>query len=103
MNDDPLDRLGLRAGEEVRFRRIDLRRWQLGHVSGVGGDGSVLVHDTDGAARSVRPESVEVRRPGLRGRLVWRNLASLLTESEQLELWAVAPSTSGDGRTRRRG
>jgi hypothetical protein len=87
VNDAALGQLGLRAGEQVRFRRVDLRRWQMGRVSGVGGDGSILIHDTDGAARSVRPDVVEVRRPGPRGRLTWLNLASLAQTSAQLELW----------------
>lgn len=85
--DDALDELGLRPGEDARFRRVDLSRWQSGRISGIGTDGSVLIHDADGAARSVRPDCVEVRRPGTRGRLVWQNLASLRDASAQLELW----------------
>lgn len=85
--DATLQSLGLRHGETARFRRVDLRRWQNGRISSVGADGSVLVHDTDGSARSVRPENVEVRRPGRRGRLEWRNLATLVTGNEQLGLF----------------
>ena len=82
-----LARIGIRLGEPVRFRRVDHRRWDTGRISGVGHDGSVLLHGTDGAARTVRPESLEVRRPGARGRLVWRNLAEVAVTWEQLELW----------------
>jgi hypothetical protein len=82
-----LELWGLRAGEPVRFRRVDLRRWQKGHVSGVGRDGSLLLHDADGAARSVRPDNVEVRRPGSRGRLVWRRVSDLRHDVEQLRFF----------------
>lgn len=87
MGEPSLDDLGLRAGEAARFRRVDLRRWQQGRISGIGADGSVLLHDDDGAARSVRPENVEVRRPGSRGRLEWHNVADLQSSEEQLGLW----------------
>lgn len=79
--------LGLRAGEAVRFRRHDGGRWVSGTLVGVGIDGSLTLHDTDGSARSLRPERVEVRRPGRRGHLVWRPVPEVATTWEQLELW----------------
>ena len=36
--------IGLSAGEEVRFRRADRGRWQLGRISCVERDGSITVH-----------------------------------------------------------
>ena len=51
-----LEELGLRAGEPVRFRRTGARRWSVGKVAGVSPDGSILLHDADGAARNLRPD-----------------------------------------------
>jgi hypothetical protein len=82
-----LPHLGLRAGEQVRFRRHEGGRWVGGRLVGVGVDGSLTLHDVDGAARSLRPERVQVRRPGKRGRLVWREVPEVATTWEQLELW----------------
>lgn len=81
-----LMRLGIHHGEEVRFRQTG-RRWTTGRVAAVVHDGSVLVGETGGPARAVRPEDLEVRRPGARGRLVWRNLAEVAVTWEQLPLW----------------
>lgn len=82
-----LRRLGLHAGEAARFRRLDRGRWVLGRVAGVGADGSITVRDPDGAARSLRPAAVEVRRPGPRGRHVWRRVDEVAVTWEQLSFW----------------
>ncbi|MEN9804010.1 MAG: hypothetical protein RIS41_857 [Actinomycetota bacterium] len=82
-----LRRLGLRPGEEVRFRRADRGRWQEGRISWVERDGSITVHDAHGAARSLRPERLEVRRPGRRGRPVWRPITEVAVTWEQLTLF----------------
>jgi len=82
-----LNAVGLRFGEEIRFRRVDGGRWIVGKVSRVEPDGSITLHDPDGAARSLRPERVQVRRPGTRGRLVWRAVCDVATTWEQLELF----------------
>jgi hypothetical protein len=82
-----LERLGLRPGEPVRFRKGDRGRWHTGRLVAVERDGSLLLHDADGAARSLRPERLEVRRPGRRGRLAWRNVADVAVTWEQLALW----------------
>ena len=79
--------LGLRSGEDVRFRRLGAGRWSAGRIAGVATDGSILLHDADGAARNLRPTAVEVRRPGSRGRLCWRTVADVAVTWEQLELW----------------
>ena len=50
-------------------------------------DGSITLHDPDGSARSLRPERVEVRRPGRNGRLQWRPVSEVATTWEQLELF----------------
>jgi hypothetical protein len=82
-----LDRLGLRAGEAIRFRRGERGRWIVGRVAGIAADGSITLHDPDGSARSMRPERVEVRRPGAKGRLCWRLVRDVATTWEQLELF----------------
>ncbi|MBM3828023.1 MAG: hypothetical protein FJW09_05215 [Actinobacteria bacterium] len=84
---DVLRRIGLVAGEEVRFRRADRGRWQSGRISGVERDGSITVHDSHGAARSLRPERLEVQRPGRRGRPVWIPVTEVAVTWEQLTLF----------------
>ena len=82
-----LQRLGLRQGEPVRFRKTDTGRWFAGKMSGVALDGSITIYDANGAARSLRPERVEVRRPGSRGRLTWQSVSDVAITWEQLQLW----------------
>ncbi len=90
---DPLvlERLGLRVGEAIRFRRAGSAagagRWIVGRVAGMSPDGSVKLFDPEGSARNLRPEAVQVRRPGARGRLVWQFVSEVATTWEQLELW----------------
>ena len=79
--------VGLRLGEPIRFRRNDTGRWIVGKVARIEADGSVTLHDPDGAARSLRPERVQVRRPGSRGRLTWRVVSEVAVTWEQLELF----------------
>jgi hypothetical protein len=82
-----LTTLGLRAGEPIRFRRTGSGRWVEGRVAGVATDGSILLYDPDGSARNLRPEVVQVRRPGPRGRLVWRVVSDVAITWEQLTIW----------------
>lgn len=88
-----LEQIGLKAGESVRFRRGDTGRWIQGHVARVNTDGSITLHDVDGAARSLRPDRLEVRRPGSRGRLTWQNVENVAITWEQLSLWPTDPSS----------
>lgn len=83
----PLARVGLRRGEQVRFRRNDAGRWTHGRIGSLAADGSITLHDANGAARSLRPERLEVRRPGRRGRLAWHNVTDVAVTWEQLCLW----------------
>jgi hypothetical protein len=87
MAERTLRAVGLRLGEPIRFRRNDGGRWIVGKVARIEADGSVTLHDPDGAARSLRPEKVQVRRPGNRGRLVWRVVSEVAVTWEQLELF----------------
>jgi len=82
-----LARLGLRAGEPIRFRRNDKGRWVVGRVVGIASDGSVTLRDPDGSARSLRAERVEIRRPGSRGRLCWQLVSDVAITWQQLDLF----------------
>lgn len=83
-----LNHLRLQAGEAVRFRRGDAGQWSFGRIAGVNADGSITLHDaSQGAARSLRPDRLEVRRPGPRGRLTWQNVGLVAVTWEQLCLW----------------
>jgi hypothetical protein len=84
---DALDGLGLRHRESIRFRRHGRGRWVVGTVEGIAADGSITLRDPDGSARSLRPDRVEVRRPGSRGRLRWRTVSDVAVTWEQLELF----------------
>ncbi len=79
--------LGLRPGEPVRFRRRDSGHWHEGVVVALEKDGSVTVHDLDGAARSLPPERLEVRTTGRRGARRWEPLVQRAGREEQLSLW----------------
>ena len=87
MPERTLNAVGLRLGEPIRFRRNEAGRWWVGKVLRIEPDGSITLHDPDGAARSLRPERVQVRRPGTRGRLVWRTVSEVAVTWEQLELF----------------
>jgi hypothetical protein len=92
IDSDVLAQLRLTSGEPVRFRKVDGGRWLPGKMSGVGADGSITIHDANGAARSLRPERVEVRRPGSRGRLTWQRVSDVAITWEQLALWGDTPA-----------
>ena len=76
-----LEAIGLQAGEQVRFRRADRARWQLGRVRRLERDGSLRVTDTDGAARTVILAHVQVR-----ARRGWEPLADRASRAVQLTL-----------------
>ena len=82
-----IHRLGLKPGEPVRFRRGETGRWYTGKMSGVAVDGSIPGYAANGNARSLRPERVEVRRPGGRGRLTWQTVSDVAITWEQLQLF----------------
>ncbi|MEM9038575.1 MAG: hypothetical protein AAGD33_01640 [Actinomycetota bacterium] len=86
-----LGRLGLRPAEAIRFRRNDKGRYVVGKVEGIEIDGSITLRDPDGSARSLRPERVEIRRPGSRGRLRWQTVSDVAITWEQLELFEKPP------------
>ena len=81
-----LQALGLRPGEQVRFRRADRGRWQLGAVQRLERDGSLRVADAEGSARTVPLAGVQVRAPRARGAGAWEPLAERSSRAVQLSL-----------------
>ena len=82
-----VEALGLRVGEQVRFRRVDRSRWQDGVVVGVERDGSLGVRDTAGASRAIPLADVLVRSTGRRGARTWEPLLARASRAEQLPLF----------------
>lgn len=78
--------LGLRRGEQVRFRRADRGRWQIGSVHRIERDGSLRITDADGAARTVALAQVEVHAPGSRRSPRWEAVADRAARAVQLSL-----------------
>jgi hypothetical protein len=79
--------IGLREKEPVRFRKGGSGRWHTGTMHTVSSDGSLAIFDANGAARNLRPERVEVRRPDHRGRMTWQAVAEVAVTWEQLGLF----------------
>ena len=92
MPERTLNAVGLHHGESIRFRRHEGGRWLVGKVARVEPDGSITLHDPDGAARSLRPERVQVRRPASRGRLAWKTVSDVAVTWEQLDLFDQPPA-----------
>lgn len=86
---EPVDlrRLGLAAGDRVRWRDRRSSRWREGRVIGIERDGSVGVRDARGASRALRVDRLEVRDRGPRGGVVWEPLPERVARTEQLGLW----------------
>jgi hypothetical protein len=83
---DGLEILGLRAGEEVRWRPGAGSRWRSGRVTHRERDGSVALTDDRGMTRSLPVERLEVRAEGKRGAATWEALEERAARSEQLRL-----------------
>jgi hypothetical protein len=78
--------LGLRPGEQVRWRRLGNGGWQLGVVTRRERDGSIGISDSRGLARSVAVDRLEVNHIGPRGARTWEPLSQRVARSEQLRL-----------------
>lgn len=72
-----LDQLGLTEGEAVRWRRREGARWEQGTVIRRETDGSVAVHDRNGAWRSIPVERLEARVVTKRGAKRWSAVENL--------------------------
>jgi hypothetical protein len=81
--------LGICAGEAVRWRTAAAGRWHHGVVGRRERDGSVGVTDTNGAARSIAVDRLEVTCRGARGARTWEPLTQRASRSEQLSLLAL--------------
>jgi len=82
-----LEILGVRVGEPVRWLTTGgAGRWHHGVIGRRERDGSVGVTDTDGAARSIAVDRLEVGCSGPRGARSWEPLTRRAGRSEQLSL-----------------
>ena len=79
--------VGLRPGDQVRFRRADGKAWKEAKVERRERDGSIGVRDERGAARAIPVDRLEVRATGPRGGAAWEPVAERAGRSEQLGIW----------------
>lgn len=84
--DSALLAVGLRAGDQVRFRKKDGGSWQEARVERRERDGSIGVRDEQGSARAIPLERLQVRTQGPRGGARWVEAAEKAGEDEQLGL-----------------
>jgi hypothetical protein len=82
-----LDRLGLRAGDKVRWRRKAGGHWHQGVVIGLEADGSVAVRDGQGRWRSIVADQLEARGEGRRGGARWESVGERADQPSQLGLF----------------
>lgn len=87
MADSWLRSLGLRPGDEIRFRRDPGSRWLPGKVMGREADGSVDLRDARGRSRAIPVELIEVAERGPRGGRLWTPLTEIVERTEQLDLF----------------
>jgi hypothetical protein len=80
--------VGAHPGEAVRWHDREGGRWHEGSVSHREADGSVGVVDSDGRARSLLAERLQVRSHGARGGRRWEPLPARAARGEQLCLFA---------------
>lgn len=90
MTDTWLRSLGLRPGDQIRFRRNDGDRWMPGTVMGRESDGSIDLRDGRGRSRAIPIELIEVAERGPRGGRVWTPLQTIVERTEQLDLFGDA-------------
>lgn len=85
--DSALLEVGLRPGDQVRFRRAEGGVWKLARVERRERDGSIGVRDERGAARAIPLERLEVQARGPRGGTVWEPVGQRAARDEQLGIW----------------
>lgn len=90
MTDSWLRSLGLRRGDQIRFRRNAGDRWLPGKVLGREADGSIDLRDVRGRSRAIPVEQIEVAERGPRGGRVWTPLPDIVARAEQLDLFGDA-------------
>ncbi len=79
--------VGLRPGDQVRFRRVAGGAWKHARVERRERDGSIGVRDERGAARAITLDRLQVRTAGPRGGTAWEDVADRAARSEQLGIW----------------
>lgn len=82
-----LEALGLRVGDQVRWRPRPGARWVEGTVTGRERDGSIGVRDPQGRARALTLDRLEVRSAGRRGARTWEPAPERAARTEQLGLF----------------
>lgn len=87
MSEPRLDELGLRPGEQVRWRPRPGARWVEGTVTGRERDGSIAVRDREGRARALPLDRLEVAATGPRGARTWEPVPERAARTEQLGLF----------------
>lgn len=88
---DGLGEIGLARGEKVRWQRKAGGHWQVGEVIRREPDGSIAVHDPDGAWRSLPVDRLEVSAGMRRARTIWEPLEKRIERAGQLSLWGQQP------------
>jgi hypothetical protein len=78
--------LGLHPGDVVRWRAQQGGRWRTGSVSRRERDGSIGVTDSNGAARSLPVDQLQVCCTAKRGGRRWEPLTAWAGRAEQLRL-----------------
>ena len=87
MVDSWLRSLGLKPGDQIRFRRNAGERWLPGKVMGREADGSIDLRDARGRSRAIPVGLIEVAERGPRGGRVWTPLDEIVTRTEQLDIF----------------
>lgn len=85
-DDGDLVAIGLRRGDQVRFRRATDEHWKQAVVVRRERDGSIGLRDDNGASRAIAMDLIEVRARGQRGGVVWEPLVERAARTEQLRL-----------------
>ena len=82
-----LAEVGLLPGEAVRWQRKAGGRWHQGVVIRREPDGSIAVHDEDGAWRSLPVDRLETRGRTRRGTTRWQPVVARAAGPHQLGMW----------------
>jgi hypothetical protein len=82
-----LDDVGLSAGERVRWQRRSGGHWHEGVVIRREPDGSIAVHDEEGAWRSLPVDRLETRARTRRGATRWQPVTTRAAHPHQLGLF----------------
>jgi len=82
-----LDEVGLSIGERVRWQRRSGGHWHEGVVIRREPDGSIAVHDEEGAWRSLPVDRLETRGRTRRGATRWQPVTTRAAHPHQMGLF----------------